>query len=73
LALRTTTTIVVHHRCITGTALAVFCGIGGQGGSGWLSQIRRCGEGCGEESGLQACYGKAPHLRGFFMSLSRGL
>jgi hypothetical protein len=31
--------------------LAVSCGIGGQGGSGLLSQIRRRGEGCGEESG----------------------
>jgi hypothetical protein len=55
LALLATTTIVVHHRCITAQHLAVFCGIGGQGGSGWLSQIRRCGEGCGEESGLEVC------------------
>jgi len=68
LALASTTT----PPCITGASpgrpLATFGGSADPGDTRWLSQMPRADELRGEESGLQACYGKPPRTRGFSMA-----
>jgi hypothetical protein len=49
--------------------LAPFRGTGGREMTAWLSQDWRTRACLGEESGLQACYGKPLHLQGFSISL----
>ena len=65
LALLATATAAVHHPGITGTSFGGSDGIAGRREPAWLSQIWRFDEAWDEESGLQACYGKALHLQGF--------
>jgi hypothetical protein len=55
----------VHHPGITGTSLGGSRRNRGPTRPAWLSQIWQFNEAWDEESGLQACYGKALHLRDF--------